>query len=507
METSKIFVHLKAFLCIIFLTNPIFPQVSVHINSNCEVKASEADISISGDWKNSGVYSSQSSRLIFNGATDQYLNQSSDTKIEHLLVNKTIGNLYLTDSLKISDSLSITSGKILTADSALLFLLSSAKSDGGDSVSFVDGPMAKVYAMSASPLSFEYPTGDNLDFRPLTVSFATVISDSITVTAKQINENAQDLSTNYSGLDKVSSVRYWYMDKTGPGTFTDASITLSYDTTATDDGVEIGDELRVAQLDTSAVWVWNSIGGSGSGDYTGTIITSAFSDFGSGYFTFGDATGGGDLSLPVLLTLFELSEHRGAVTLNWKTESEINNQYWLIQRKEQVDSTQNSGVQTTEEFETIAKIDGRGTKSSETTYAFADNGASVGKEYAYRLVDVSLTGRKHYHEEQYILVGLPNKYELFQNYPNPFNPITNIQYDLPVNSDVQINVFNILGQKVATLANQKQKPGYYKIKWNSRNLHGYEAASGMYILSIRASGEICGKKKSFYKVKKMVLVK
>jgi len=224
-----------------------------------------------------------------------------------------------------------------------------------------------------------------------------------------------------------------------------------------------------------------------------------------------EAAGGGDISLPVLLSLFEIADNRGEVTLSWKTESEVNNHSWLVERKELTgqDSSKsgNQVIRNKGEYNIIAELDGQGTKPTETVYAYKDNNVISGKKYSYRLADISLDGRKHTHDEKAILVGLPNQYELFQNYPNPFNPITNILYDLPVNSDVHLDIFNILGQRVATLVNEKQEAGYYKLVWDAKNLHGNKIASGMYILAIQAVGVKDGKKQNFYKVKKMVLVK
>jgi hypothetical protein len=497
----------------IVLTLPtiLFSQISVHISNDYELGVEEAEILVSGDLYLDGDISLQSSRLVFNGTDNQYIYQASPKRLAYLTVDKSSGELTLTNMLQISDSLLLLQGKISTADTSVLQLLSSAASNAGDSASFVDGPLAKVYAVSASPDSFVFPVGDGQDFRPMTIYFASVSSDSIIVTSEQINQSAEALSVNYDNIDHVSKIRYWHISQGGNGAFSDARITFSYDTLFIDDGVELGTELRVAHLDTATAWIWNTAGGQGSDDLKGTIRSNPISDFGSGYFTFGDAAGGGDISLPVLLSLFELSEDRDNVILSWKTESEINNQFWLIQRKENVlaDSIQNDpeGLESQAKFEAIAKLDGQGTKSSETTYAFIDNQTSAGKKYSYRLADVSVNGRQHFHDEYSILLGLPTKYELFQNYPNPFNPYTNIEYDLPVKSDVKINIYNMLGQKTAVLINEQQNAGYYKLKWNSKNQNGINLASGMYILAIKASGVKDGKKENFYKVKKMLLVK
>ncbi|MEJ2055548.1 MAG: FlgD immunoglobulin-like domain containing protein, partial [Calditrichaceae bacterium] len=196
---------------------------------------------------------------------------------------------------------------------------------------------------------------------------------------------------------------------------------------------------------------------------------------------------------------------KGEVSLNWRTESEINNRYWLIQKKEDTPTdslNDESGETSSEQYETFARLDGEGTKSTETVYNFLDKEVSVGKKYSYRLVDVSINGRKHIHDAQSVFIGFPERYELFQNYPNPFNPVTNILYELPVDSDVDLRVYNILGQKVATLINQEQAAGYCKVVWQGKNSNGISLASGIYILVIKAQSKDDSVKKTFTKSKK-----
>ena len=90
-------------------------------------------------------------------------------------------------------------------------------------------------------------------------------------------------------------------------------------------------------------------------------------------------------------------------------------------------------------------------------------------------------------------------YSLLQNYPNPFNPSTVIKYSLPEESRVNITIFNLIGQKIATLVNNDEQQGNYEVSWNAGN-----KSSGIYFYSIRATGS---SGKSFYAVKKMILVK
>jgi hypothetical protein len=96
-----------------------------------------------------------------------------------------------------------------------------------------------------------------------------------------------------------------------------------------------------------------------------------------------------------------------------------------------------------------------------------------------------------------ILTGLPNQYELKQNYPNPFNPVTTIVYGLPEMAKVTLEIFNMNGQKVASLKQGRQPAGYHKAKWNATQF-----SSGMYFYRLKAQGV-----QSFTKVKKLLLLK
>ena len=90
--------------------------------------------------------------------------------------------------------------------------------------------------------------------------------------------------------------------------------------------------------------------------------------------------------------------------------------------------------------------------------------------------------------------SLPNQYKLYQNYPNPFNPSTLIKYDLPERSDVQIKIFNVLGQSVFSYDQKNQSAGNYQIKFNADFL-----TSGIYIYRIVTD--------DFVETKRMMLLK
>jgi hypothetical protein len=83
---------------------------------------------------------------------------------------------------------------------------------------------------------------------------------------------------------------------------------------------------------------------------------------------------------------------------------------------------------------------------------------------------------------------IPISFELGQNYPNPFNMSTNINFELPVSGHVTLDIFNLLGQKVATLADGQYPAGMVTINWNGRDKTGDELASGTYFYRIAFNG-------------------
>jgi hypothetical protein len=89
---------------------------------------------------------------------------------------------------------------------------------------------------------------------------------------------------------------------------------------------------------------------------------------------------------------------------------------------------------------------------------------------------------------------LPREFGLYQNFPNPFNPATEIRFTLPFQSDVRLEIFNILGQKISTLVNGLMPAGYHSAIWN-----GNSAASGIYFYKLTAG--------DFQKVRQMTLIK
>lgn len=95
--------------------------------------------------------------------------------------------------------------------------------------------------------------------------------------------------------------------------------------------------------------------------------------------------------------------------------------------------------------------------------------------------------------------ALPNAFGISQNYPNPFNAGTVIDYAVDRHSQILIEVYNILGQKVKTLVNENKMPGRYRAEWDGNDAKGSPVASGVYLYKIKSD--------NFAETRKMLLLK
>jgi len=180
--------------------------------------------------------------------------------------------------------------------------------------------------------------------------------------------------------------------------------------------------------------------------------------------------------VPVELTSFSAISDGDAVTLNWQTATEINNQGFEIQRS-------NDG-----EFEKIGFVPGHGTTTEIQSYIFIDENVLRG-EYTYRLKQMDYDGTTEYSNIVEIEVAQPIEYSLSQNYPNPFNPSTTIAYSLLKDGLVTLKVYDVLGKEVVTVINEVQTAGTKNIIFDASDL-----SSGVYYYQL-ISGEFTSTKK------------
>ena len=191
--------------------------------------------------------------------------------------------------------------------------------------------------------------------------------------------------------------------------------------------------------------------------------------------------------LPVELVSFTATANRMNADLRWSTATEVNNYGFEIERRQ------------TATWDKVGFVSGAGSSNAPRNYSYTDNNLSPGR-YTYRLKQVDNNGAFSYHGSVEVVIGLaPQAFALFQNYPNPFNPSTVISYQLAVNSQVTLKVYDVLGKEVATLVNGEMKAGSYTVPFSANSANGSTLASGVYIYRLNAG--------TFVSTKKLVLMK
>ena len=198
-----------------------------------------------------------------------------------------------------------------------------------------------------------------------------------------------------------------------------------------------------------------------------------------------------DMTIPVELTSFNASLNKKGVTLNWETSTETNNMGFDIQRKLK-----------NQNWKRIGFVEGSGTTSGRHLYSYFDDFSLLPYEgrILYRLKQIDFDGSSDFSEQVFVDVSVnPVKYSVSQNYPNPFNPTTTIEYTLHDKSEVRINIYNSIGQKITTLVSAVQNAGIHKVKWDGTNF-----SSGIYFYSFEV---IDGNRTVVRELKKLVLMK
>ncbi len=190
-----------------------------------------------------------------------------------------------------------------------------------------------------------------------------------------------------------------------------------------------------------------------------------------------------DYPLPVELTFFESTLNGNKVELRWRTETEVNNYGFYIER-----SIENS------DWFALGFVEGHGNSNSPKQYTFIDSDINESGNYYYRLKQTDNDGTFEYSDVVTVTVGVPVLYSLSQNYPNPFNPETRIDYTLPEQQNVSLRVYNMLGEMVKELVNEVKPARSYSVTFEASNL-----PSGIYIYRIQTESFTLNKKMTMMK--------
>ena len=452
---------------------------------------SSSGITISGNSGNiqvSGLrrYNS-SANYIYNGSTAQITGDGLPAVINNLTINNSSG-ITLTASTSISGTLAMKSGNIITGTNTLtLGTGTGVRGVLSRSSGTIVGNFRRWFS-NTTVSNVLFPIGTASNYRPANISFTSAPTTGGTLTASftASNPGTAGLPLDDAGTQIINAGvdGYWTINA---ATLTGG--TYSLDLTADGfGGISEVSSLRILKRPTGG-GNWTLQGSHSVG--TGTTLIPVVHRTGlSGFSEFGI---GGTINnpLPVELSSFSASVVGNAVKLNWKTETEVNNYGFDIERslpqplpKEGAFGTplplgkgQGDGLWTK-----IGFVNGNGNSNSPKSYTFTDTDVLSGK-YSYRLKQIDNDGQFEYSKTIEVDLGAPTKFELAQNFPNPFNPETAIRFTLPTACNVRLTIYNLLGQEVKSLVNAFKEAGTHIINFNASDFN-----SGVYIYKLEANG-------------------
>ncbi len=287
----------------------------------------------------------------------------------------------------------------------------------------------------------------------------------------------------------VAPDRYWAITESGlTGNFT---VTVYFDISGMP-GISNPQRLVIVKRATSSD-PWEPLNTYRIGNTLYASGVTAFSEFSI-------ASNSSDNSLPVELTSFAALALDGAVKLTWTTQSEINNQGFVLERAVDAEGP----FQEIASYLTDSRLLGQGNSNRPVDYEYLDEAVVNGITYFYRLIDVDINGKR---TVQGIVNATPqaivSEYRLYPAYPNPFNPETNIKFEVPAiengNQMIEIVVYDNLGKAVRTLYQGTAQPGVHTLIWDGKNDQGIIQSSGFYFVRMQAG--------SFNQTQKLLFMK
>lgn len=276
-----------------------------------------------------------------------------------------------------------------------------------------------------------------------------------------------------------------------------------------DDGAAIRDASDVIIHDLPGTHPIPTISGPGSGEvifFTGnstsylldpdywTITASSSATPGTG--NGGDNSNWIDTSLPVRLGHFQARSSNAQVQLQWATESEIDNQGFIVERKNTRHAEPVEAWTEIAHFSKNSDLLGQGSTTAKTEYSYIDKTVQVGESYSYRLSDVDYRGNRTRHPTATVTVTdsdmnlKPAVLTLYPAYPNPFNPDIQLSFGLEESvNELSFEVYDIQGVLVQTLSSGAHQAGSHAFRWSGIDRSGKQIGSGIYLVRLALAGD------------------
>ncbi|MDZ4716802.1 MAG: T9SS type A sorting domain-containing protein, partial [Cytophagales bacterium] len=303
-------------------------------------------------------------------------------------------------STTVNGDLTLTAGFVRTTASNILNLKNSSNTSLGSITCYVDGPMTYEVATAAANTIRNLPLGKSGNYRPAVLTVTHSNSTSVVYTAEHFSTSSIALGyTMPATVDRLGP-RYWRISRSAVANFTTGNVTLYY---GASDGVTNFPQLTVVK-NVGAATTWFDVGGTATANGAGNIVSGPFASFSD--FTIANLNGGNN-PLPIELIRFTAQVEKGNVKVSWATGSELNNDFFSVERS-------SDGA----EFVSIGTQKGGGTKPTESTYEFIDRAPFSGLSY-YRLKQTDYSGRSSLSKIVSVKLGLVPGSPTAFTFPNP----------------------------------------------------------------------------------------
>ena len=388
-------------------------------------------LNLYGDWTinatatfNGGATSSD--YVVFYGANTQ--NIYGNVTLHNVWANKTSNNPIVLSGTVTINNVIWWDRSIFTYTGAGNLILVAGYSDANGAPN-----NQRCFALPVKKIgnsSYTYPlcSGNGVNFSPLTISAPALVTDAFTAQYYASNPNSAGYTTTSKEitLDHVSVMEYWTLDRTAGSS--NSTVRLTWGSWS--GGVTVLADLRVAKWNGSQ---WLNSGNTATTGTTasGTVTSSTVTTFSP--FTLASSTPANPL--PIELLSFSGRCNQQNVILKWSTATEINNNYFTLERN-------TDGMS----WLAVGTVDGAGNSSSRLNYSFRDTEPYNGIFY-YRLKQTNFNGQFKY-SAVIAIKNCKEKVSELSIYPNPGNGTFNLLFSGFKEQVQSVKIYNILGERV-----------------------------------------------------------
>lgn len=355
--------------------------------------------------------------------------------VDNFILDYGSGVITLPTNIRVLNNMNFSNGGIVVStNTELLSFGPAATVSGVSSTNYVNGPVRKeITSGGGMTPNFEFPIGDGVVYAPIRISNLANRQNGDYFTASYVNDRHPSAGgTLGSGLDHIGQAEYWILNRANNSATatTEAEVRLSYDETTRSGDVTNSTTLAVVRWNGSQ-WVNHGRGGGSSNNNTAGVVNSSSRITSFSPFTIGSTSNANPL--PVKLLEFNAKPVNTNVQLNWTTTSEINNDYFTIEKS--IDG---------KNWIEIGTVKGAGNAEVLTNYSFNDVNTVTGVQY-YKLKQTDVNGEFSYSQIIPVRFGAVINLNV---YPVPSNNLVYVNFENDATSSFNLTIFNTVGQAV-----------------------------------------------------------